>query len=824
MATTYTVKKGDTLTSIAKANGTTVSELVKLNNIKNPNYIVIGQVIKLSGEADASSNTTSMAVVDVFGLQSNTDRTLYAAWTWTKEHTENHQVIWYYDTGDNIWFIGSDSTADHYEDLKGGQSTYSAPENALRVKFKVKPVSEKHDVNGNETDYWTAKWSTEKIYDFKDSPPKVPPTPSVSIDKYLLEAEVDNLEDMNATVIQFQVIKDYYTIFKTSNTTIRDGVNYARYTCYVDAGSEYKVRCRTRRDDKYSDWSDYSSAVTTIPSVPSGITTLRATSRTSVFLEWPEVKTATSYDIEYTTKREYFDSSDQTQTVSGIETTRYEKTGLENGAEYFFRVRAVNNSGHSAWSEIKSIIIGKEPSAPTTWSSTTKAITGDPLTLYWIHNAKDESSQTFAELELIINDVKQTHKIQNSTDEDEKDKTSVYVIDTSNYVEGTKIQWRVRTAGITLAYGDWSVQRTIDIYAPATLELSVTDASGNPIDVLNSFPFYISALAGPRTQAPIGYHLSIASNEAYETVDVIGNTKMINKGELVYSRYFDINDALRVTMSANNLDLENNIEYTVTCVVSMDSGLTAEASWEFRVAWTDEGFEPNCEIGIDEETFTASIRPYCNNAVGVPIKDVTLSVYRREFDGSFTELISGIENVSNTFITDPHPALDYARYRIVATTKATGAVCYYDAPGYPVGGKAVIIQWNEDWTNFDTWGEDEAERPAWSGSMLKLPYNIDVSDSNKSDVALVEYIGRSHPISYYGTQLGVSATWNVEIASDDKETLYALRRLAKWMGDVYVREPSGSGYWANISVSFNQKHRKLTIPVTLEITRVEGGV
>ena len=44
------------------------------------------------------------------------------------------------------------------------------------------------------------------------------------------------------------------------------------------------------------------------------------------------------------------------------------------------------------------------------------------------------------------------------------------------------------------------------------------------------------------------------------------------------------------------------------------------------------------------------------------------------------------------------------------------------------------------------------------------------------------------------------------------------------MGDVYVREPSGSGYWANISVSFSQTHRELVIPVSLSITRVDGGV
>ena len=172
---------------------------------------------------------------------------------------------------------------------------------------------------------------------------------------------------------------------------------------------------------------------------------------------------------------------------------------------------------------------------------------------------------------------------------------------------------------------------------------------------------------------------------------------------------------------------------------------------------------------------------------------------------------------------DPHPSLDYARYRIIATTVSTGAVADCDIPSFPIGEKAVIIQWDEDWSTFNVTSDDVLVNPPWSGSLLRLPYNIDVSDSNKIDVSLIEYIGRKNPVAYYGTQTGETSTWNVEIEKSDKETLYGLRRLAKWMGDVYVREPSGTGYWANISVSFSQKHRELTIPVTLEITRVEGG-
>lgn len=43
----YKVKGGDTLGKIASANGTTVATLVKLNGIKNPSLIKVGQVIKL---------------------------------------------------------------------------------------------------------------------------------------------------------------------------------------------------------------------------------------------------------------------------------------------------------------------------------------------------------------------------------------------------------------------------------------------------------------------------------------------------------------------------------------------------------------------------------------------------------------------------------------------------------------------------------------------------------------------------------------------------------------------------------------------------------
>lgn len=823
----YTVVWGDTLWDIANRYGTTYQELARINGIPNPDLIYVDQVLIVGTKETGGTSsiptptppksTTYRVDIWAFGLQANTDRTVFAVWNFSKEHTKEYEVRWSYDTGQGIWFNGQNNSTTEQ------QSIYNAPTNAIRVKVSVKPVSETYKVNDVDTSYWTGDWCTEKSYDFSNNPPGVPSTPSISIEQYKLTSELSNL-NVNATHIQFQIVQNDKVIFNTGLAEII--TNKASYSCNVDAGNDYKVRCRSYRqnDNSYSNWTEYTSNETTIPSVPTAITTCRANSETSVYLEWDAVVSAKTYDIEYAIKKSYFDGSDATTTVTDIATNHYEKTGLTSGERYFFRVRGVNDKGKSGWSEISSVVIGTKPSAPTTWSSTTTLIVGDPLNLYWVHNSEDGSSQTYAELETITNGLKETHTIKNTDDTELKDKTSSYSVNTSTYTEGSTILWRVRTAGITLQYGPWSVQRSVNVYAPPTLQLSVFDSANNPIQTLTSFPFYIKGVAGPSTQEPIGYHVSITSMNVYETVDNIGNIKMVNKNEEVYSKHFDTSDILLLEMSASNIDLENNMTYKITVTVSMNSGLTTNASLQFTVAWTDDKYEPNADIGVDSDTLVAHIRPFCVDEDDALIEGISLAVYRREFDGSFVEIGSGLNNTSNTFVMDPHPSLDFARYRIVAITNDTGAVSFYDVPGYPVNEKAVIIQWDEEWSNFDITNNAVLVEPPWSGSLLRLPYNIDVADSHDADVSLINYIGRKHPVSYYGTQLGETSTWNLEIVKSDKETLYGLRRLAIWMGDVYVREPSGSGYWANISVSFTQTHCELTIPVTLKITRVEGGV
>lgn len=79
---TYIVKKGDTLWSIAKkllGDGAKCWNLAKLNNIKNPNLIYVGQVLKIedvpattqkssSSQKTSSSKTTSVEPISLGGM------------------------------------------------------------------------------------------------------------------------------------------------------------------------------------------------------------------------------------------------------------------------------------------------------------------------------------------------------------------------------------------------------------------------------------------------------------------------------------------------------------------------------------------------------------------------------------------------------------------------------------------------------------------------------------------------------------------------------------------------------------------------------------
>ena len=852
---TVTVVKGDNLSSIAKkyyqtygySNWTSyMNHLVEINNIANANVIGVGQVIKLTSSASGGSSsggnsTVSSMVTIVRGpmLLSTSSDTLYIQWEWAKhDETEKYEVQWYRSWAlQGIALNVVQSTTNLYD-------TYTVPsevvnDNNGKVSVRIRPIAKtKTDADGKSYTPWTASWTStwDAIYNFGDSKPaEKPPAPSVEIEDLKLTVTLDSVPEYIEQV-EFQVARNNSSTIYRASGPLNAYTSYVEYKCDIESGSAYKARARYLNNGTPGEWSNWSSNSGTRPNTPLGFTDCHVKDETSVYLEWNAVDNATSYEIGYTTEKDYFDIDGKVSTVTTT-MTKHIVSDLATGAKYFFAYRAVNAYGKSGWSDLFSRVVGTTPAAPTTWSTVTEAVIGETCTLYWVHNSEDGSTQNKVYIEIIVDGVTKSIEIDTSEQKDDE-KTTWYPLvltmdgatsltqtgATLNVDLGATILWRVKTAGVTDTYSEWSVQRTITVYAQPTVSINVLDYSGEEVSVIRQFPIYIKASAGPSTQKPVGYYLSVVSNDYYETLDNTGRRKVVNSGEEIYSEYLDTSSyAPAFTLSADNIDLENDAFYTVKCVVSMDSGLSGEDVRYFNVAWTDKQYEPNAEIRFDKDNLTASIRPYCKNENGALLGDVTLSVYRREFDGSFTEIMTGMNNLRNTYATDPHPALDYARYRIVAISTTTGAVSYYDMPGYRVGEKSVVIQWNEEWSDFDVVDGYATQQTAWTGSMLKLPYNIDVSDNHAPDVSLIEYVGRKYPVTYYGTQVGHTSSWSVDIPKTDVETLYAIRRLANWMGDVYVREPSGSGYWANVTVSYSQTHLETVIPVKLNVKRVSGG-
>lgn len=1049
-----TVRSGDTLSEIAvtvsksdKANKKiTYQQLATWNNIANANRIYVNQVIKCyspsssGGSGSTSTTPTNVAVISHFGKNAADDNELIVEWTWSKEsQTESYKVEWGYANGSGVW-LGetlSTNTVDDDNRSIARQATYSIPSDATRVRFRVKPIAKKKkDSKGKETAYWTASWTSYKYYD-KGAAPAAPSISDPKVEGATVSATVsyDNVDLDGVTHVQFRIEKlknNKTTAWNSDKLALQSGVVSWSHSGDNDSKYRFCARAYIKSRDVYSEWCNWTDWLKTKPVAPSGITALRAKTSSVVFISWGKVNTAAKYEIQYTKEKTYFGmDTDQVSkeevNVDDVSATKVHPTShevnVETGDEYFFRVRAVNSEGiPSHWTGVKSVVVGKKPAAPTTWSSTSKAYNADDagadVKLYWTHNSQDSSRQSTAKVELKVyyGDRNATHTVTIGSDnitaadslltytkktfsEEDPEPTYECIMKTSRIVSkysgASRVEWRVQTKGVTNEYGDWSTSRTIDIYEKPTLSLEVDG-------VVTGFPFDLRANAEPKTDThfPTGYSVTITASDSYETVDNVGNVKMVNAGDTVYSSYSgpDNEGKLELHFLPSFITLENGANYRVSCVASMSSGLTVTATATFNVDWTISEHEPTAEIGINKDLLTASIRPYCetvervcyevkcanynkfatdNNlpsadrdeikgatyngkqvyAIVTPtdsgyaqlkayepdskalvrpdktfftiaakindtffgerfvsypyrdiepheatsyvksydiidatdlelievsdvttvdgeplykigqngseycttvdgvyysvdvmkspvyigmnddgqyvffttierrtwIDDVYLSVYRREFDGSFTEIATDLDAVNHTTVTDPHPALDYARYRIVATDKNTGHIDYYDCPGYPVGGIAAVLQWDEEWRNFDALGDVAPVEPEISGSMLKLPYNIDVSDSSKPEVTLVEYVGRSHPVSYYGTQIGSTSNWNMVIDKNDTETLYALRRLSRWLGDVYVREPSGSGYWAQVTVSFSQTHCEVTIPVSLSITRVEGG-
>lgn len=695
-----TVTRGDTLSQIAVTyksytGGASYQQLANWNKIANPNKIYVGQKIYLSksGASGSSSSSTTTKKTNSncctnvgLGLSSGSDSELVSTWDWHKaKDTEEYLVQWKRWDADGKNFVTEESVKNNFNYYDAAKyKTYSIPANTKRVDFRVKPISIKDDIKTKKVtgqkDRFKADWTAWKQYTVSN-PLNAPDAPSIKLEGFKLTSSLSKFGDHADTgklYVLFRIYANEASVYKDSEW-IKVTPNHVQmqklsWSCNVKAGIDYTVRARFKYNNLYSDWSSVSGSEKSAPTAPSKITkceecSIDSTNDYDVLLQWGKSNTAEKYIIQYATNKTLFDKSNQVQTkdvaapdgaTDKTPPTSQIISGLAAG-EYFFRVCAARGNYNSAWTAITSIVLGKPPGAPTTWSSTNKAARGDVVKLYWVHNSIDGSKQTYCNFNITYSydnwentqtldvgadipnapdtDTTELKLLHSKTNAEGLEYFKIYRIydkttegtqlyaelNTSIFNGDVKIKWQVQTSSRTKEYGDFSAEREIEVYEAPQIQLMVTDrftkGENNSIvlpdfeeetrmDVLESFPFYVKALVQPETQTPLSYHLTVTALSSYEGVDELGNDKIIAAGTEVYSKDFD-SENLLVEMSAGNIDLENGVEYEVACIVALDSGLSASATSTFEVAWTDEYYSPSAEYALNTDTYSLSIHPHC---------------------------------------------------------------------------------------------------------------------------------------------------------------------------------------------------------------------
>lgn len=402
--------------------------------------------------------------------------------------------------------------------------------------------------------------------------------------------------------------------------------------------------------------------------------------------------------------------------------------------------------------------------------------------------------------------------------------------DTSGLPDGTEVAWKVCTKGAHESWSPWSAQRRFAVYEQPELECELRQGEGGSgVDgesPLTAYPLAVTLDASGGGNAPIAYHAAISTAEDIQYTDAYGMDRWLAAGSIVWEGDFPTgDDPLTVLVDGGSALLTDGGSYTVTATVAMESGLAAAAQASFAVAFEADLPEPGALVVFDPDTLTADISPYCMavDGNGDPTdgyrEGTVLAVYRITADGDLILLRAGIANTGAATVTDPHAPFGECWYHIVATDSATGICSFADAMDESPHGRCVI-QFDEQWQQAGP--EDYGDGgPIYGGVLIDGFYNLEFAEQGDVQAEDIAYIGREDPVSYYGTQTGYTASYRVVFPRDDAETLSKMRALMRLRDDAYIREPSGTGFWAHVRTTLSRRFDNGAYEATVEATRVD---
>ena len=120
----------------------------------------------------------------------------------------------------------------------------------------------------------------------------------------------------------------------------------------------YYYRVRAFNADGFSAWSNTASATTpsAIPAVPAGLTVTPGAAG-SLDVTWTYTSNGAPGPITFDVQRSNTGTGGWTTVANNLTATTFTNTGMPTGVTRYYRVRAVNANGNSAWTTVVSATV-----------------------------------------------------------------------------------------------------------------------------------------------------------------------------------------------------------------------------------------------------------------------------------------------------------------------------------------------------------------------------------------------------------------------------------------------------------------------------------
>lgn len=352
---------------------------------------------------------------------------------------------------------------------------------------------------GAQETKWSSRATFTTLFDIpqktrlatpRDSSNGVSRTPKLSWNKTkgakTYQVQVSNTSDFTTTVIEKKLLTD--TTY-TMTSTLATG------TCYF-----WRVRAINAAGN--GEWSSPWHFITIEALPPAPLLLTPVESATSVALtpefSWEVTERAVSYTLQISESSTF---SPVTVNKTGILSTTYSGTELENGITYYWRVRAENSGGSGPWSESRVFTTQYLPAAKVVLSNPADAAKNVAVSTMLSWNAAENAFSY--QLQVSIEPEFTTTII----DEDE---IAVHTWAASSLENNTVYYWRVRGINPDGA-GPWSTVRSFTTIASIpgapSLIAPANEATSVPVT---------PKLVWSKLSDAVSYNLQLSKSEEFE--------------------------------------------------------------------------------------------------------------------------------------------------------------------------------------------------------------------------------------------------------------------------------------------------------------------